>query len=149
MSAIVDAALTGDIAKEDRTIEPIDDATQIIQQSLTDAAASNTTECSDDESEERTSCEGDKEESPEDISFLLKLEAEMDADMERIRLEAHQALEQRMGVGKKLSASALADEIAAARQAASCDINLLGLKPKDPKQVKTNLGYGAKKRIKP
>ena len=72
-------------------------------------------------------------------------------DMELLRLEAHRSLEERIrhGDSKKMSADKLASDIAANRQAQASEMPPVGEKVKDFKQVKQQLGFGAKKRIKP
>jgi hypothetical protein len=82
-----------------------------------------------------------------DRLILAQLEKD-DLDMDRIRAEAHLALEGRIGHTGGLK-TYNADEISAARQAASNDVHYRGEKPKEVKQIKVNLGYGAKKRVKP
>jgi hypothetical protein len=106
----------------------------------TPTAATATAEPCDETSSEDESDELDR-------LILAQLEKD-DLDMERIRAEAHLALEGRLAhVGGLKTYNA--DEISAAKQAASNDVHYRGEKPKEVKQVKVNLGYGAKKRVKP
>jgi hypothetical protein len=122
-------------------IPPTDDITQLTTPSTESHKVS----------EKTITYEEDAEESPEDILFLLQLEQNDKDNMESIRLQAHQALEDRLSKkdGKKINSDKIAADIAAARQASSCDVHHMGEKIKDVKQIKVNLGYGAKKRVKP